>query len=236
MAPIDGGFRRRLQRALTLWIDGLEVHIRRGQDAGFVKRELDAREVAHFVVLMHEGVYGMLKGLGDPLAFQTLFAPVKSSHSIEAPRSASHAIIRHPRRQTDDLQGIPTMTHRTLLLATMATLSAATVAAQQAPDLAAYLMPDRAAEIAMARSAAPKYIADSATILVLTRSGYVEAVRGTNGFLCYVQRSFFRPDRGSGFWDPANRGPLCLNPPGSAHGPDRIAKARRVDHGRCDSG
>ena len=88
MAPIDGGFRRRLQRTLTLWIDGLEVHIRRGQDAGFVKRELDAREVAHFVVLMHEGVYGMLKGLGDPLAFQTLFAPVKSYlQSIEATRS-----------------------------------------------------------------------------------------------------------------------------------------------------
>ena len=105
------------------------------------------------------------------------------------------------------------MTHRTLLLATMASLSAATVAAQQAPNLAAYLMPDRAAEIAMARSAAPKYIADSATILVLTRSGYVEAVRGTNGFLCYVQRSFFSRIGDPGFWDPANRGPLCLNPP-----------------------
>ncbi len=105
------------------------------------------------------------------------------------------------------------MTHRTLLLAAMASLSAATAAAQQTPNLAAYLMPDRAAEIAMARSAAPKYIADSATILVLTRTGYVEAVRGTNGFLCYVQRSFFSRIGDPGFWDPANRGPLCLNPP-----------------------
>lgn len=86
MAPIDRGFRRRLQGALNLWIDGLEIHIRRGQRAGFIKRGVDASEVAHFIVLMHEGVFGMLKGLGDPLAFRTLFASVKSYlRSIEAP-------------------------------------------------------------------------------------------------------------------------------------------------------
>jgi AcrR family transcriptional regulator len=86
MAPIDSGFRRRLQGALNLWIDGLEVHIRRGQQAGFINRELDARQVARFVVLMHEGMFGMLKGLGDTVAFGTLFAPVRAYlRSIESP-------------------------------------------------------------------------------------------------------------------------------------------------------
>jgi TetR/AcrR family transcriptional repressor of nem operon len=86
MAPLDGGFRRRLQGALNFWIDGLELHLRRGQRAGFVKPDVDAREAAHFVVLMHEGVFGMLKGLDDPRAFRTLFAPVKSYlRSLEAP-------------------------------------------------------------------------------------------------------------------------------------------------------
>ncbi len=33
MSPIDSGFKRRLQRALNLWIDGIESHIRRGQAA-----------------------------------------------------------------------------------------------------------------------------------------------------------------------------------------------------------
>jgi TetR/AcrR family transcriptional repressor of nem operon len=85
MAPIDRGFRRRLQGALNLWIDGLEIHIQRGQRGGFIKRSVDAREVAHFVVMMHEGIFGMLKGLGDPLAFRPLFASVKSYlRSIEA--------------------------------------------------------------------------------------------------------------------------------------------------------
>jgi hypothetical protein len=106
-----------------------------------------------------------------------------------------------------------TLTRRNLLLAAIASFSVTTITAQQPPNLAAYLMPDRAAEIALARSAAPKYIADSATVLVLTRSGYVEAARGSNGFVCYVQRSFYKPVGDPGFWDPANLGPLCLNPP-----------------------
>ena len=86
MAPIDKGFKRRLQGVLNLWIDKLETHIRRGQKSGFVRRDVNARQVAHFVVLMHEGSYGLLKGLGDPAAFRTLFASVKQYlKSIEVP-------------------------------------------------------------------------------------------------------------------------------------------------------
>lgn len=84
--------------------------------------------------------------------------------------------------------------------------------AQQAPDLGKYVMSDRAAEIALARSAAPKTISDSATVLVLTRSGYVEAARGTNGFTCFVQHSFDAPISTPNFWDPKVLGPQCLNP------------------------
>jgi TetR/AcrR family transcriptional regulator, transcriptional repressor for nem operon len=78
MSPIDRGFSRRLRGALNLWIDGIEVHIRRGQENGFIDRGVDAREVAHFVVLMHEGVFGMLKGLGDHAAFHMFFASFRS--------------------------------------------------------------------------------------------------------------------------------------------------------------
>ena len=85
MSPIDAGFRRRLQNALNRWIDGIEVHIRRGQESGYVDRDVDARQAAHFIVLMHEGIFGMLKGLGDAAAFNTFFASVRSYlRSIEA--------------------------------------------------------------------------------------------------------------------------------------------------------
>jgi TetR/AcrR family transcriptional repressor of nem operon len=86
MSPLDAGFRRRLQAALNRWIDGIEVHIRRGQESGFVDRGVDARQAAYFIVMLHEGIFGMLKGLGDPVAFHTFFASVRSYlRSIEAP-------------------------------------------------------------------------------------------------------------------------------------------------------
>lgn len=105
------------------------------------------------------------------------------------------------------------MTNRLPLVAAIALFAACPLAAQHAPDLAPYLMSDRAAEIALARTAAPKSISDSASVLVLTKTGYIESARGTNGFTCMVQRSFFANIGNANFWYPANRSPVCINPP-----------------------
>jgi hypothetical protein len=75
-----------------------------------------------------------------------------------------------------------------------------------------YMM-DRSAEIAMAKSAAPPSIADKATILVLTRHGYDTAIRGSNGFVCAVDRSWMSQYDFPEFWNPHMRGPQCYNPP-----------------------
>ena len=48
----------------------------------------------------------------------------------------------------------------------------------------------RGQEIALARSAAPANIGDSATVYLFTDSGFVLAERGTNGAACYVSRSW----------------------------------------------
>lgn len=74
-----------------------------------------------------------------------------------------------------------------------------------------YLM-DRNAEIALAKSAAPAAISDKATILVLTRHGYETAVKGGNGFVCAVERSWMSQYEFPQFWNPHMRGPLCYNP------------------------
>lgn len=47
-----------------------------------------------------------------------------------------------------------------------------------------------AREIALARSAAPVAVGDSASVYVFTDTGYVLAVRGSNGVACYVSRSW----------------------------------------------
>ena len=53
-----------------------------------------------------------------------------------------------------------------------------------------YLMPDEKAEIALARSSAPPSISDAADVMVLRRDGYKTAVKGSNGFVCIVERSW----------------------------------------------
>jgi hypothetical protein len=77
-----------------------------------------------------------------------------------------------------------------------------------------YLM-DRDAEIALARSAAPPSVAKDATVMVFGKDGYETAVKGTNGFVCNVDRSWMNPFSGKfslGFWNPRARGPVCYNP------------------------
>jgi hypothetical protein len=68
-----------------------------------------------------------------------------------------------------------------------------------------YLIPDAGAEISLAKSAALKSISDSAEVILLKRQGYQTTVKGTNGFVCTVQRSSGRGDRRSGVlesWNP----------------------------------
>jgi hypothetical protein len=75
--------------------------------------------------------------------------------------------------------------------------------------LAQYLSPSREDEVA----AAPPSIAKDAEILVLGPKGYETAVKGSNGFVCLVDRpwdnNFDSPD----FWNPKFRAPECFNRP-----------------------
>ncbi len=73
-----------------------------------------------------------------------------------------------------------------------------------------YLMADQTAEIALARSAAPESIARDAEVLVLARHGFETAVKGKNGFVCIVGRSWTSA-ADEDYWDPKVRVPICVN-------------------------
>lgn len=77
MAPIDEGFKERLQAALLYWIEGMEKELNRAKKNGYLRADVNTRQVAHFVVMAHEGFYGMLKGLNDPKAFNALYDSLK---------------------------------------------------------------------------------------------------------------------------------------------------------------
>src|SRR5580704_8043368 len=76
-----------------------------------------------------------------------------------------------------------------------------------------YLIPDENAEVALARSAAPASISDAADVMVLRRDGYATAVKGSNGFVCIVERSWATATDDLQFWNPKIRAPHCFNPP-----------------------
>jgi len=82
--------------------------------------------------------------------------------------------------------------------------------AKMAP-ITQYLMTDEA-EMALAKSAAPKSISDDATVVVLKQHGYETAVKGKNGFVCIVERSWMSQWDFPEFWNPKMRGPICFNP------------------------
>ncbi|MBI1360067.1 MAG: hypothetical protein GC155_07260 [Alphaproteobacteria bacterium] len=109
---------------------------------------------------------------------------------------------------------------RMVALAVALAFGATTAAAQESATAYAimapveqYLMIERNAEIALARSAAPPAISDDATIMVLGRGGYEIASKGSNGFVCLVERSWMSPFDFPEFWNPKMRGPVCYNPP-----------------------
>jgi hypothetical protein len=75
-----------------------------------------------------------------------------------------------------------------------------------------YLMADEQAEIALARTAAPVSISEQADVMVLRKDGYQEAAKGSNGFLCIVERGWGAATTEPEFWNPKVRAPICFNP------------------------
>jgi len=76
-----------------------------------------------------------------------------------------------------------------------------------------YRMADAQEEIALARTAAPPSISADAEVLILGEHGYEVAVKGKNGFVCFIERSWTAGFDDPEFWNPKDRAPNCFNPP-----------------------
>jgi TetR/AcrR family transcriptional regulator, transcriptional repressor for nem operon len=61
MSPLDERFRRRVSATFETWIDGFAQVLERGQVEGTIKRDVDTRQVAAFLVGALEGSYGLAK-------------------------------------------------------------------------------------------------------------------------------------------------------------------------------
>jgi hypothetical protein len=75
-----------------------------------------------------------------------------------------------------------------------------------------YRVANASEEITLSRSAAPSSISADATILTLGDRGYQTSLKGKNGFVCLVQRSWASGFDDDEFWNPKLRAPICFNP------------------------
>lgn len=72
MSPIDDEFHAHLKVSLDLWINEMQKHLKRAQQEGFLKKDVNPKQLATFIVMTHEGFYGLIKGLQDKRIFNTL--------------------------------------------------------------------------------------------------------------------------------------------------------------------
>ena len=62
MSPLDQRFRRGVSATFDIWTDAVAKDLARGQAEGTVRKDVDARKIAAFVVASIEGSFGLAKG------------------------------------------------------------------------------------------------------------------------------------------------------------------------------
>ena len=78
MSSVDAVFRDKLRDVLELWIAGIEKHLKRAKRQGYLKKQINPRSLAEFIVMNHEGAFGMTKSIRDRKVFKSLHASLKT--------------------------------------------------------------------------------------------------------------------------------------------------------------
>ena len=89
MSPLHAGFRKRLEIVFHGWQQGVASALRRGQSEGTVRRDLDVREAASFLVAMVEGYGWRAKNAQDAKVMKAgIRNIVRWLQSLRAPNKA----------------------------------------------------------------------------------------------------------------------------------------------------
>ena len=95
MAPIDAGFRDRIDHLYRLWRRGVARNLARGQQQGTVRPDIDADETADFIVAACEGSIGLAKGSQDTALLATcargIIRYLETLRPTSAPRTVAEA-------------------------------------------------------------------------------------------------------------------------------------------------
>lgn len=71
MSPLDEGFRKRLAKVFADWHGAIANALKEGQKRGMVKRDVDADDLATFIIATYEGYLSISKNSQDPRMLQS---------------------------------------------------------------------------------------------------------------------------------------------------------------------
>ena len=77
MSSVDPVFRDKLQAVLLLWIDEIEKHLVKARNDGYIKRNVDTRQAAEFIVTVHEGGFGVAKSIRDKKIWHSVYGSLR---------------------------------------------------------------------------------------------------------------------------------------------------------------
>ncbi len=87
MSAVDPIFGEKLRSVMGMWVDEVEKHLRKGQSGGYLMQTVNPRQLAEFVVMVHEGVFGMAKSLKDKKVMWSLYDSLKEHLSYVSGKS-----------------------------------------------------------------------------------------------------------------------------------------------------
>jgi TetR/AcrR family transcriptional repressor of nem operon len=73
MSSVDPLFREKLKAVMTLWIDETEKYLKKAQISGYLKKTVNTRQLAEFIVATQEGSFGMVKSMADRKIYNSLY-------------------------------------------------------------------------------------------------------------------------------------------------------------------
>jgi hypothetical protein len=87
MSPLDEQFRKRLERILLAWQEGIATLLRKGKSQGTVRRDLNPDEAASFLIAMVEGYATLAKNAQDAKVWKAGIRNIVGwLRSLRAPR------------------------------------------------------------------------------------------------------------------------------------------------------
>jgi AcrR family transcriptional regulator len=77
LSASDESIKEKTKYVLNEWIEKTREHLDRAKTEGYLKKNVNTRELAEFIVTFQEGTFAMGKALGDARIFDSMYANFK---------------------------------------------------------------------------------------------------------------------------------------------------------------